>query len=342
MSAGTLTDVFGLRVGHVHAIRSGWRTGTTVITAERGAIGGVDVRGGAPGTRETDLLRPENLVQQVHAICLTGGSAYGLAAADGVMAALEAQSIGFPVGVGGTGVVPIVPAAAIYDLGRGGRFASRPDAGFGHRATIRARVGSCPEGAVGAGAGAIAGGLQGGVGTASIRLANGVVVSALAVVNSAGSVIDPATALPWEASGVPLRRADRHDRPRLREFLGADHLPLNTTIGVVATSLALDKAECTKFAGVAHDGLARAVRPAHSMFDGDAIFALSTGAAGPAGSVRPTGSAPSPRERSIELNAVFEAGAQCFATASTRAVVVARSLRGGPPSYGDLCPSAFR
>jgi L-aminopeptidase/D-esterase-like protein len=334
MSAGALTDVAGLRVGHVQAIRRGWRTGTTVVVADGGATAGVDVRGGGPGTRETDLLRPENLVQQVHAVCLTGGSAYGLAAADGVMAVLEERSIGFPVGADGTNVVPIVPAAVIYDLGRGGVFRNRPNAGFGRRATVAARSNRCAEGVVGAGSGAVAGGLQGGVGTASILLANGVVVAALAVVNAAGSVIDAGTGLPWESAGIRLRRPVRADRVRLAAFLDEIRAPLNTTIGVVATSMTLDKAQCTKFAGVAHDGMARAIRPVHSMFDGDTVFALSTGQTDEYGEL-------GPRERAVQLNSVFEAGARCFAIACARAVVIAESVRGGPPAYRDLCPSAF-
>ncbi len=387
-AAGSIVDVAGLRVGQVHAIRSGWRTGTTVIVAEHGAVAGVDVRGGGPGTHETDLLRPENLVQQVHAICLTGGSAYGLAAAGGVMAVLEARSIGFPVGdaslPGHGGVVPIVPAAVIYDLGRAGTFTNRPDAGFGSRATVRAlgRGGrrAVAEGAIGAGAGAVSGGLQGGVGTAGIRLPSGVVVAAIAVVNSAGSVIDPSTGLPWERAGTELRRPSAGDRARLRLIVTGEHTPLNTTIGVVATTMPLSKAECTKFAGVAHDGMARAIRPAHSMFDGDTVFALATGAGtgtGPDNSddvsrntpsrwVTRQPSAPTPtkptgygssddssegagedvamahRRRAIELNAVFEAGAACFAIAATRAVVLAQSVPGGPPAYRDVCPSASR
>ena len=353
-TAGSIVDVAGLRVGQVQAIRSGWRTGTTVIVAERGAVAGVDVRGGGPGTHETDLLRPENLVQQVHAICLTGGSAYGLAAAGGVMTVLEARSIGFPVGhaarPGHGGVVPIVPAAVIYDLGRAGTFTNRPDAGFGSRATMTALRGranrSVAEGAIGAGAGAVSGGLQGGVGTASIRLPSGVVVAAIAVVNSAGSVIDPSTGLPWERAGIELRRPSAVDRARLRLIVTGEHTPLNTTIGVVATTMPLSKAECTRFAGVAHDGMARAIRPAHSMFDGDTVFALATGqtraADNPAGDNSGHDAAMAHRRRAIELNAVFEAGASCFSIAATRAVVLAASLPGGPPAYRDVCPSASR
>jgi L-aminopeptidase/D-esterase-like protein len=308
-----------------------------VILTLDGAVGGVDVRGGGPGTHETDLLRPENLVHHVHAICLTGGSAYGLAAVAGVMSELERRGIGFPVGAPPmTGVVPIVPAAVIYDLGRGGSFANRPDADFGSRATRTARS-SLVEGAVGAGTGAVAGSLQGGVGTASITLADGVVVGALAVVNAVGAVIDPSSALPWIPSAHRLRRPGAADRAALVARLDAVRAPLNTTIGAVATSMALTKAECSKFAAVAHDGMARAIRPAHTMFDGDTIFALSTGTGAPG----PT-DALAARARAVALNAVLEAGAQCFATACTRAVVMAHSVAGGPPAYRDLCPSAFR
>ena len=333
---GTLTDVDGLLVGHATRVGRGWRTGTTVVLAPAGAVGGVDVRGGGPGTHETDLLRPENLVEQVHAVCLTGGSAFGLAATTGVMSELEARGIGFPVGRPGAGtVVPIVPAAVIFDLGRAGDASRRPDADFGARATrnarrLRAGTGS---GSVGAGTGAMAGGLQGGVGQASVRLSNGTVVAALAVVNSLGSVVDPETGLPWERRGTRLTRPRRTELAALRAHLNAARPPLNTVIGVVATDDALSKAECTRFADVAHDGLARAVRPAHTLFDGDTIFALSTGHSP---SAPATG-----RERALQLTALFEAGAQCFALACTRALLEAHSAPGGPPAYRDLCPSVF-
>jgi L-aminopeptidase/D-esterase-like protein len=334
----SIVDVPGIAVGHATAARRGWRTGTTVVIAQGGAVAGVDVRGGGPGTRETDLLRPENLVHHVHAICLTGGSAYGLAAAGGVMSVLESRDIGFPVGSDGTNVVPIVPAAVIYDLGRGGHFGNRPDASFGERATRAARRRAPAQGSVGAGTGALAGGLQGGVGTASTTTADGVVVGAIAVVNSAGSLIEPATGLPWEAAGHGLRKPSRSDRDVLDAHWVSLRPPLNTTIGVVATSASLTKAECHKFATVAHDGLARAIRPAHSMFDGDTIFSMATGTQPP--------TAPSDghqaRARAIELSPLFEAGALCFAIACTRAVLAARSHAGGAPSYRDLCPSAFR
>lgn len=339
---GRLTDVAGVWVGHHHRASSGWRTGTTVILVPEGATGGVDVRGGGPGTRETDLLRPENLVHQVHAIVLTGGSAYGLAAADGVMALLRERGVGFPVGEGGGEVVPIVPAAVIFDLGRGGRFDHHPDASFGRAAAARARPGPVAQGAVGAGTGAVAGGMQGGVGTASAHLADGTVVAALAVVNAAGLVVDPSTALPWMLDGVELRRPSATDRRRLREHLaaGAAPRPLNTTIGVVATSARLSKAECTKLAAVAHDGLARAVRPAHSMFDGDTVFALATGQGElveAAGDERFRSS----HGRPAAVNRLLDAAAGCFAAACTQAVVTARAHRRGPPAYRDLCPSAY-
>jgi L-aminopeptidase/D-esterase-like protein len=333
---GSVTDVPGVSVGQVTARRRGWRTGTTVVLTPAGAVGGVDVRGGGPGTHETDLLRPENLVQHVHAVCLTGGSAYGLAAASGVMSELESRGIGFPVGVAPTdGVVPIVPAAVIYDLGRGGVFGNRPDPSFGSRA-VRAARRNVTEGAVGAGTGAVAGSLQGGVGTASITMSDGVVVGALVVVNSVGAVIDPATGLPWIASGHRLRRPNASDRAAFAARLDVTRAPLNTTIGVVATSMALTKAECSKMAGVAHDGMARAIRPSHTMFDGDTVFALSTGTGAPG-----PGDVATSRARAAELNAVFEAGATCFAIACTRAIVEARSVPGGPPAYRDLCPSAL-
>ncbi|CAB4898156.1 unannotated protein [freshwater metagenome] len=339
---GSLTDVPGIAVGHYQRNGRGWRTGTTAIIAPAGATAGVDVRGGGPGTRETDLLRPENLVQQVHGICLTGGSAYGLAAANGVMHWLESRSIGFSVGTQAHQIVPIVPAAVIFDLGRGGDFTRRPDDEFGRRAASRARRAPEANGAVGAGLGAIAGGLQGGVGSASVRLDSGVVVAALAVVNAAGSLIDPSTGLPWEHAAHRLRRPTSSERAALRSVYPptppATPSSLNTTIGVIATTARLSKAECTRVAGVAHDGMARAIRPVHSMFDGDTVFALATGfdelpAAASTG-FRTEGSRPA------VLNRILDAAALCFAAACTQALLSADSV-GGPPSYRDLCPSLF-
>ena len=354
MTAGALTDVAGLRVGHAHRAGRGWLTGTTVVLAPPGTVGGVDVRGGGPGTRETDLLRPENLIAHVHAICLTGGSAYGLAAADGVMAFLAERGMGFPVGSGLHEVVPIVPAAVIFDLGRGGHFDHRPDATFGYRAAGRAtgrggvdfrRAG---EGSVGAGTGARAGGLRGGVGMASLVLDDGATVAALAVVNAVGRVIDGATGLPWVTDPASrLHRPTRSERAGLAQAAEAPSKPLNTTIGVVATDVQLDKAECTKLAQVAHDGLARAARPSHTMFDGDTIFALATGArqlSVPEAALPSTeaGGPPGfrPSARPAGLNPLLDAAARCFAIAVTRGVVFA-SPGGLVPCYRELCPSAF-
>ena len=304
------------------------------------------MRGGGPGTRETDALAPENLVDTIHAICLTGGSAYGLAAADGVVAWLEDRQLGVPVGPDPAHVVPVVPAAVIFDLGRGGRFDHRPDAGFGLRAARRASATPSGWGAVGAGTGARAGGLQGGVGTASTSVdvpgADGepveVAVGALAVVNANGAVVDPRRGLPWEQAGLGLRRPSADDRRTLADALEppAPDPQLNTTIGVVATSAALDKSEAGKLASVAHDGLARAVRPAHSMVDGDTIFALATGA------VELTRSGVALRaedSRVAALNALLRSAADTFASACSHAVVAARTV-GDSPAYLDLCPSA--
>ncbi len=339
---GSLTDVDGLSVGHYQRIGRGWRTGTTVVLAPAGATAGVDVRGGGPGTRETDLLRPENVVQQVHGICLTGGSAYGLAAATGVMQWLEARSIGFSVGPAVHQVVPIVPAAVIFDLGRGGNFAHRPDAEFGFRAANKARRSAEANGSVGGGTGAVAGGLQGGVGSASARLNDGVVVSALAVVNAAGSLVNPSTGLPWESDAHQLRKPTRDQHRALLTAItpepGDAPRSLNTTIGVVATTARLSKAECTKVASVSHDGMARAIRPVHSMFDGDSVFTLATGIHELPGS--DVVGFRDERSRAAALNRILDAAAQCFAAACTQALLSATFV-GGAPAYRDLCPQAI-
>lgn len=353
-SIGSITDVPGVRVGHAHRLGRGWLTGTTVVSIAQGAVPGVDVRGGGPGTRETDALDPRNLVDVVHAVCLTGGSAYGLAAADGVMEVLASRGLGVRVGPDPREVVPVVPTAVIFDLGRGGVFTNRPDAGFGRRAITAARTTPPARGAVGAGTGAAAGGLQGGVGTASARVTFGdgddVVVGALAVVNASGAVIDPSTGLPWEVAGFRLRRPNAADRSSLLAVTAPQ--PLNTTIGVIATSGRLTKAEVSKLASVGHDGIARAVRPSHSMFDGDTIFAMATGdheidiggstAADREGWPTERGvSYRGPDTRTSRLNGILDAAAQCFASACTDAIVSATAV-GSRPAYRDLCPSAFR
>jgi L-aminopeptidase/D-esterase-like protein len=347
---GFITDVPGVLVGHHQRLGRGWQTGTTVVFVPGGATPGVSVRGGGPGTRETDALHPENLVERIHAVCLTGGSAYGLAAADGVVAWLEERGLGFPIGDPRQpiGVVPVVPAAVVFDLGRGGNFANRPDPSFGRRAVAAARHEQRAWGSVGAGAGAKAGGLQGGVGTASSRVVIGgetigtpgadltVVVGALAVVNANGSPVDPTTGLPWSRTHGS-KRPTRTERARLRAALDGQAASLNTTIGVVATSARLTKAEATKLAGVAHDGLARAIRPAHSMFDGDTVFALATGEhelGDEPAAMRTTTS----RQRA--LNQLLVAAADTFSSACTHAVLAAEQ-RGECPAYRDLCPSVY-
>ncbi|YAL83544.1 P1 family peptidase [Dermacoccaceae bacterium W4C1] len=339
----SLHDVAGVRVGQVQAIGDGWLSGVTCVLApDGGATAGVDVRGGGPGTRETDLLDPRNLVEAVHAVVLTGGSAYGLASADGVMRGLEAAGSGFPIP---GGVVPIVPAAVINDLGRGGDFAARPDASMGARAleaALAADPSAAPDqGNVGGGTGAKAGGLKGGVGSASVQLPNGVTVAALMVANPLGSPVDPSTgrlyaadfALPQEfpAMGPASEKELSETVIRAQEltFAGMPSV-LATTIGVVATDATLTKAQCQKVAGVGHDGMARAVRPVHSMFDGDTVFTLATGAA--------------PEPDPLTFHQLLEAAADCVTRAIGHAVLCAETVTteaGAWRSYREALPSVF-
>jgi L-aminopeptidase/D-esterase-like protein len=251
------------------------------------------------------------------------------------MAYLENRGVGFHVGPLPHEIVPIVPAAVIFDLGRGGKFANRPDELFGRRAATAARSRASASGALGAGTGARSHGLQGGVGSASTLVANetwadGIVVAALAVVNSAGSVIDVDTGLPWMQGDVRLQRPHDTERAQLRIHMDNATPTLNTTIGVVATTAVLSKAECSRVATVAHDGMARAIRPVHSMLDGDTVFAVATG----------RDELPHDTARNAAVNAILAAAADCFAVACTNAIVAAQS-NGGAPAYRDLCPSAF-
>lgn len=281
MENRTLTAVEGLKVGHVTL--SERPTGCTVVLAESGAVAGVDVRGSAPGTRETDLLSPVNTVQEVHAIVLSGGSAFGLDAASGVVRWLEERGIGFPTGVAR---VPIVPAAILFDLGIGnGRI--RPDASCGYKAAEQASTRPVEEGSVGAGAGATVGKLhgrsramKGGIGSAAVRLPDGLVVAALMAVNAVGDVIDPATGQVIAGVRGEDGRTLVDARTLLRQGRHRTRIGGNTTIGVVATNATLTKAQATKVAQMAHDGLARAIVPSHTPADGDTIFALATGARG--------------------------------------------------------------
>jgi L-aminopeptidase/D-esterase-like protein len=285
-----ITDVQGIEVGHAQNDEA--LTGCTVILCRKGAVAGVDVRGGAPGTRETDLLNPVNLVEKVHAIVLAGGSAFGLDAVGGVMKYLEENKIGFNTGVAR---VPIVPSAILYDLSLG-RADVRPDAAMGFLAA--ASAGSTPprEGNAGAGTGATVGKMFGmslamksGLGTASMDIGGGVIVGAIVAVNAFGDVIDPGTGeiIAGLRSGKigPIRVGKKDSYADtlavMKTALGRGVLGFagrgNTVIGAVATNARLTKAQATKVAQMAQDGLARTIRPAHTMLDGDAIFALSTG-----------------------------------------------------------------
>ena len=337
-----LTDVPGLRVGHAQRTDDGWLTGTTVVLPPpEGAVPGVDARGGAPGTRETDALDPKNLVERIHAVVLSGGSAYGLDTASGVMAWLEEQARGVPVGAHPSQVVPVVPAAVIFDLGRGGRWTARPGAQMGRQA-VEAAAATEPgapvaQGCVGAGTGAVVDGLKGGTGTASVRLDSGTVVGALVILNAAGSAVDPATgALYGElAGGRPcLPSQDRHtaaeqrrsqaQRETAERTAGSLRPALNTTLVVVGTDAALTRPQAQRLAGSCHDGLARAIRPIHLMHDGDTVFALSTA------------------ERTLadgELNQVLAAGADAVTRAVVKAMRAATSVDGPGgvfPSYNEL------
>ena len=287
-----LTAIPGLKVGHFTL--SERPTGCTVVLAEGGAVGGVDIRGGAPGTRETALLDPVNTVQEVHAVVLAGGSAFGLDAASGVVRYLDERDIGYRVR---QTVVPIVVGAILYDLSVGDNPRIRPDADCGYRAASHASTETSAEGNVGAGAGATVGKLggmaramKGGVGTASITLDNGLTVAAIVVVNAVGDIIDPATGSVIAGVRTEDGRGFADARTLLRT--GVPNGPesgANTTLGVVATNATLTKAEVTKVAQMAQDGLARTIYPAHTPGDGDTVFSLAMGTFSGAASVSTIG-----------------------------------------------------
>jgi len=335
-----ITDVGGIRVGQHHRVDadatlgSGWASGTTVVLTPPGTVGAVDGRGGAPGTRETDLLDPSNSVRHVDAVVLSGGSAYGLAAADGVMRWLEEHGRG--VAMEG-GVVPIVPAAVVYDLPVGG-WQCRPTAAFGYSAAEAAGT-EVALGTVGAGAGARVGVLKGGVGTASVTLESGVTVGAIVVVNAAGEVIDTATGLPWQADQVEEFGLTRPPADQIAAFAArnVEFGPLNTTIAVIATDAALSPAGCRRIAIAAHDGLARTIRPCHTPLDGDTVFALATGAV----EVPPDPETPASMSPEVSLiTAVGAAAADVLARAVLVGVLAAESVA-GIPTYRDMLPGAF-
>ncbi|HUI88379.1 MAG TPA: P1 family peptidase [Anaerolineales bacterium] len=287
-SKHSITDISGIEVGHAQNDEA--LTGCTVILCRKGAVAGVDVRGSAPGTRETDLLNPINLVEKVHAIVLAGGSAFGLDAASGVMRYLDQHKIGFNTGIAR---VPIVPAAILFDLGLGDQNI-HPDAEMGYQACLNASADRVTEGNVGAGSGTSVGKLFGkalamksGLGSASMEIGGGMVVGAIVAVNALGDVIEDGKIIAGLRSGRvgPLRIGGKEyfadTLTMMKTLAGRNVMRLatkaNTVIGVVATNAALTKVEATKVAQMAHDGLARTIRPAHTMLDGDTIFALSTG-----------------------------------------------------------------
>jgi L-aminopeptidase/D-esterase-like protein len=269
----TLTDVPGIKVGHYQRVEDGYKTGTTVVRTEVGATASVNVQGGAPGTRETDLLVPGGLVTKVNAIVLSGGSAYGLDAATGVMRWMEEHAYGFPVGAG---VVPIVPAAILFDLGRGGDFSKRPDADFGYEAADAATHGPVPMGRAGAGTGA-----RYGLGSASVVLPNGYTVGAIVALNAAGLPVNPGTCLPYGAfleldGEFGLVPPDAAECEAARKATPAWGESFNTTIALVATDAPLDQTQAQRMAMVSNSGLARSIRPVHNLGDGDAVFAVAT------------------------------------------------------------------
>jgi L-aminopeptidase/D-esterase-like protein len=326
-----ITQVPGIRVGHL-TLPSGLTGCTVVLVDGEGATGGVAQRGGAPGTRETDLLDPANLVERVNAVVLTGGSAFGLDVATGVMKFLEEKNIGFKTNAG---VVPIVPAAVIFDLSFIGASKARPNADCGYQAAVAATNGPVNEGNVGAGAGATVGKLGGsrramkaGVGSAALSLPNGLIVGALVAVNAVGDVIDPSSgAVVAGARDGNGKLADA--RKVLRA--GAQTTPAlpgeNTTIGVVATNARLTKAQAARMALMADDGLARALFPSHTLGDGDTVFALATGG----------------WNGTADITTIGALAADVMAEAIVRAVVTAKTS-GGLPAAADLgtVPARFK
>ena len=287
---GTITDVPGIKVGHAQDFEG--ITGCTVVLCEKGAVAGVDQRGGAPGTRETDAIRPLHLVSKIQAIMLAGGSAFGLDAASGAMKYLEEKGLGFDAGVA---KVPIVPSAILFDLAIG-KATVRPDAAMGYQACVNASEGAVAQGCVGAGTGAIAGNALGpkqatksGIGSASMDIGSGVIIGALIAVNPFGDVYDPTTdriiagtrSISKGLIKVGEEPVFANTKSLLKTFLGKTALSFasshNTVIGVVATNATLDREEANFLAQMAQDGFPLAIRPTHTLFDGDTLFALSTG-----------------------------------------------------------------
>ncbi len=325
-----ITDISSLLVGQVEDVEA--LTGVTVLVFPKGAIAGVDQRGGAPGTRETDLLHPMHLVEKIHGLVLAGGSAYGLDAASGVMKWLEENKIGFQTG---PAIVPIVPSAVIYDLGVGDPMI-RPNAEMGYRAASLATSDQIQSGCYGAGCGAsvgklfgMAGAMKSGIGSASVQLSGGVVVAALMVVNAFGDIVDPSTqkmiagTRTIEKGPVSLGNGDyfANTQSMMGTMIGTTILKFagnqNTVIGIVATNADLNKEEINKVAQMSQDGLARVIRPSHTMFDGDTMFAVSTGT------------------KLADVNTIGAFAADVVERAILNGVKSARSM-GGLPSSQDL------
>ena len=321
-----LTAIPGMKVGHYTNLDAA--TGCTVVLCEAGAVGGVDVRGGAPGTRGTDLLRPTSLVWEVHGIVLSGGSAFGLDTASGAVRYLEERGVGFRA-MGS--LVPIVAAAILFDLGLV-TDKVRPGLDEGYEACVSAAEGPVAEGSVGAGTGATVGKLlgwdravKGGLGTAGLDLGGGLSVAAVVAVNALGDVFDPDSgghvAGPRRPDGNGM--VDGFDEITSPEFVSVkETIYSNTTIGVVATNARLSKEQANRLASVAHDGVAMAVRPAHTMSDGDTMFALATGG-------------PETQAGQADVVRVYAAAVRCVSTAIVRGVKEARGL-GGIPAVSEL------
>ncbi len=326
-----LTDVGGLKVGHAQNDEA--LTGCTVVLVEKGAVGGVDQRGGAPGTRETDLLRPMHMVDKVHGIVLSGGSAFGLDAATGVVKYLEEKGIGFN---SGPVRVPIVPAAVLFDLGIGSS-SIRPDAAMGYQACQNATDGVFATGNVGAGTGATVGKIFGmgqamksGIGSSSMDIGGGVIVSALVAVNAFGDIVDPATrqiiagARPVQAGPFTIGGKEQFANTLevMKSITGRTIMTFasaasNTVIGIVATNANLNKEEVNKVAQMSHNGLALTIRPAHTMFDGDTIFAIATG------------------KHKADVNIVGAFAVEVMAQAVINAVVSAKPAANLPAAYRE-------
>jgi L-aminopeptidase/D-esterase-like protein len=325
--SNSLTDVGGILVGHYTDTTA--VSGVTVVVCPKGAVAGVDVRGSAPGTRETDLMAPHNLVEKAQAVVLSGGSVFGLSAADGVTRWLAEEGYGFPLDQGF--VAPIVPAAVLYDLGRGKDFIPPISADWGRWACEGAGDYPVQTGSVGAGTGAMSNSIKGGLGSASLILDSGISVAALVAVNSDGSVINPDSGRPWEIGlEVDDEFGDQGRRSvRLPPPPGSEPAR-NTTIGIIATDAALSAPQTQKVAQMAHDGMARAIRPAHTMFDGDTIFCLATGQKelpeAPGFFIAP---------RALSLNELGHAAANCMSRAIIRAILNADSLA-GMTAFRDL------